>query len=63
MEKPKCEYCNRHLVISAIDEDKNIAYLSCPDYMAGNDEHACHMVELSRELEELLENERPVLYW
>lgn len=63
MKKPNCEYCNRHLVISAINREEKIAYLACPDYIAKDDEHTCHKVELSAELEELLGNDKTVLYW
>ena len=61
---PKCEFCNRELVISKIDTEKNKACLSCPDYMAGNDEHTSYFMDMTDEFKELMENSKdPVLYW
>lgn len=63
MKVPKCELCNRKLVISKINKEENRACLSCPDFVAGNDEHTSYFVELTDELEKLFENDKMVLYW
>jgi len=64
MKTPKCKFCNRKLVISKIDMEKKKACLSCPDYMAGNDQHTSFFTDMTAEFEETMENsKKPVLYW
>jgi hypothetical protein len=46
-----CELCGKPLEISELDRAENLAWFSCPDYMAGNDEHTSYPVPLTPEIE------------
>lgn len=42
--------------ITEIDKAENIAWISCPDYMQGNDEHDSYSIELTEKIEEMFNN-------
>ncbi len=62
MKNKKCEFCNRPLVISAIDREKERIHLACPIFVAESDEHTCLEMKLTPELEEHYSG-KAVLYW
>lgn len=41
----KC-FCGQHLVITEIDRAENIAWLACPAYEAGDDQHDSYSIPL-----------------
>ena len=49
----KCEVCNRKMQITEIDRSEGIAWISCPKYMEGNDEHSSFPVKLTEEIEDI----------
>ncbi len=53
----KCEVCGKKMEITEIDKAENIAWICCPCYIAGDDEHDGYAVELTKEIEEIFLNE------
>jgi|LSQX01.1.fsa_nt_gb hypothetical protein len=49
----KCELCGKKMAVTEIDRAENIAWVCCPDFFEGNDEHDSYPVELTKEIEEL----------
>jgi hypothetical protein len=41
-----CEVCGEKLVITEIDKTEGIAWVCCPKYLQGNDEHDSFQVKL-----------------
>ena len=48
----KWEVCGKKMEITEIDKAEGIAWVSCPEYMEGNDEHDSYSIELTEEIKE-----------
>ena len=48
-----CEVCSKRLVVTEIDKTEGIAWVCCPEFLEGNDEHDSYQVELTQKIEEL----------
>lgn len=47
----KCNVCGSDLVICEVDKATNIAWLACPKFLDGEDEHTSYSVPLTEEIE------------
>ena len=43
-----CEFCGKKLIVTKIDKVKGTAWLYCPEYFQGNDEHDSFQVKLTQ---------------
>jgi hypothetical protein len=53
----KCKVCNRKMEVTEIDRAEGIAWVCCPEYMKGEDEHDSYQVKLTEEVEEIFLNQ------
>ena len=44
----KCEVCGEKMVITVVDKAGGIAWVCCPEYSQGDDEHDSYQVELTQ---------------
>ena len=53
-----CEVCGKKLVITEIDKTEGIAWVCCPEFVQGNDEHDSFQVKLTQAVyEEFLDQQ------
>ena len=43
-----CEFCGKKLIVTEIDKVEGIAWVCCPEYFQGNDEHDSFQVKLTQ---------------
>jgi len=47
----ECKICGQRMEVTEIDRSEGIAWICCPSYMAGDDEHDSYPIELTDEIE------------
>ena len=53
-----CEICGKRLTIPEIDKTEGIAWVCCPEYLEGNDEHDSFQVKLTQAVYEEFLNQQ-----
>ncbi len=54
----KCEVCGKKMEITEIDRAENIAWVCCPEFFEGNDEHDSFQLKLTQAVyEEFLDQQ------
>ena len=53
-----CEVCGKRLVIPEIDKVEGTAWVCCPEYLEGNDEHDSFQVKLTQAVYEEFLNQQ-----
>ena len=52
-----CEVCGKRIIITKIDKVEGIVWVSCPEFVQGNDEHDSFQVKLTQAIyEEFLQH-------
>lgn len=49
----KCEFCEEKMIITEINTAENIAWVCCPEFLKGDEEHDSYSIELTEKIVKL----------
>ena len=53
-----CEFCGKKLIVTESDKVEGIAWVCCPEFVQGNDEHDSFQVKLTQAVYEEFLNQQ-----